>query len=36
MVVLDSDHSKRHVLAELEAYHELVSEDRTSLRRTAR
>jgi len=25
MVVLDSDHSKRHVLAELEAYHDLVS-----------
>ncbi len=26
MVVLDSDHSKRHVLAELEAYHGLVSD----------
>lgn len=25
MVVLDSDHSKRHVLAELEAYHDLIN-----------
>lgn len=27
MVILDSDHSKKHVLAELEAYHPLVSVD---------
>jgi cephalosporin hydroxylase len=25
LVILDSDHSRRHVLAELEAYHSLVS-----------